>query len=81
MWPLAGWDRGFESRQGHGCLSVVSVVCCQVEVSASDRSLIQRSATDCGVSECDSEALMMMMMMRHRPTRVVEPYKERRTYA
>ena len=29
------WDRGFESRQGHGCLSLVNVVCCQVEVSAS----------------------------------------------
>jgi hypothetical protein len=27
-------DRGFESRRGHGCLSVVSVVCCQVEVCA-----------------------------------------------
>jgi hypothetical protein len=25
---------GFESHRGHGCLSVVSVVCCQVEVSA-----------------------------------------------
>ena len=25
---------GFESRRGHGYLSVVSVVCCQVEVSA-----------------------------------------------
>jgi hypothetical protein len=24
----------FKSHQGHGCLSVVSVVCCQVEVSA-----------------------------------------------
>jgi hypothetical protein len=23
-----------KSRRGHGCLSVVSVVCCQVEVSA-----------------------------------------------
>jgi hypothetical protein len=29
---LACWDCGFESRRGHGCLSVVSVVCCQVEV-------------------------------------------------
>ena len=28
--------RGFESHRGHGCLSVVSVVCCQVEVSATD---------------------------------------------
>ena len=29
--PLACWDCGFESQWGHGCLSVVSVVCCQVE--------------------------------------------------
>jgi hypothetical protein len=35
---------------GHGCLSVVSVVCCQVEVSATGWSLVQRSPTDCGVS-------------------------------
>jgi hypothetical protein len=27
---------------GNGCLSVVSVVCCQVEVSAAGRSLFQR---------------------------------------
>ena len=33
--PLACWDCGFESHRGHGCLSVVSVVCCQVEFSAS----------------------------------------------
>ena len=32
--PLACWDCGFESRRGPGCLSVLSVVCCQVEVSA-----------------------------------------------
>jgi hypothetical protein len=35
LWPLAWWDCGFESRRRHGCLSLVSVVCCQVEVSAS----------------------------------------------
>jgi len=45
---------------GHGCLSVVSVVCCQVEVSVSGRSLVQRIPTDCGVSECDSEACSIM---------------------
>jgi hypothetical protein len=28
--PLYCWDCGFESHRGHGCLSVVSVVCCQV---------------------------------------------------
>jgi hypothetical protein len=38
----------------HGCLSVVSVVCCQVEVSATGRSLVQRSPTECvWVIECD----------------------------
>jgi hypothetical protein len=34
---------GPNSERGHGCLSVVSVVCCQIEVSATGRSLIQRS--------------------------------------
>ena len=37
-------------------LSVVGVVCCQVEVSASGWSLVQRSSTDCGVSECYHES-------------------------
>ena len=36
-------DCGFESNRGHGCLSVVIVVCCQVEVSATNCSLVQRS--------------------------------------
>jgi len=42
--PLAYWDCGFESRRGHECL-----VCCQVEISASGRSLVQKSPTVCGV--------------------------------
>jgi hypothetical protein len=50
--PLACWDRGFESHRGHGYLSVVSVACCQVEVSATSWSLVQRSPTDCGASLC-----------------------------
>ena len=33
LWPFAYWDCGFVSRRGYECLSVVSVVCCQVEVS------------------------------------------------
>jgi hypothetical protein len=46
-----------KSRRGHGCLSVVSVVCCQVEISATSWSLVQRSPTECGVSKlCDREA-------------------------
>jgi len=40
------WDCGFESRRQHWCLSLVSVVYCRVEVSASGRSLVQRSPTD-----------------------------------
>jgi hypothetical protein len=48
----------------HGCLSVVSVVCCQIEVSATGRSLIQRSPTDCGVMFCDRET---SKMRRPRP--------------
>jgi len=34
LWPLACWDWGFESRREHESLSVVCVVCCQVEISA-----------------------------------------------
>jgi hypothetical protein len=33
-------------------LSAVSVVCCQVEVSATSCALVQRSPTDCGASLC-----------------------------
>ena len=40
-------------------VSAVSVVCCQVEVSATGWSLAQRSPTECGVSECDREASTM----------------------
>jgi hypothetical protein len=36
----------------HRFLSLMSVLCCQVEVSATDRSLAQRSHTEC-VSACD----------------------------
>jgi hypothetical protein len=65
--PIACWDCGFESRRGHGCLSLVSVVCCQVEVSAMGWSLVQRSPTERGVSKnCDREATTMR---RPRPPR------------
>ena len=36
----------------HGCLSVVSIVCYQVEVCATSWPLVQRSPTDCGASLC-----------------------------
>jgi hypothetical protein len=37
----------------------VNVVCCQVEVFATSWSLVQRSPTECGVSECDRGASIM----------------------
>ena len=57
--PLVYWDCGFESRRGHGCLSLVNVGCYQVEVFAQGRSLVLRSSTECGVSEYDLEPSIM----------------------
>jgi hypothetical protein len=57
--PLACWNYGFETRWGHGCLSLVKVVCCQVEVSETGWSLVQRSPTERGVCQCDREASIM----------------------
>jgi hypothetical protein len=45
MRRLDFWERGFESHRGHGRLSLLSVGCCQVEVSATGRSLFQKSPT------------------------------------
>jgi hypothetical protein len=47
---------GSNSARELGCLSVVSVVFCQVEVSATGRSLVQMNPTECGVSECDRDS-------------------------
>jgi hypothetical protein len=41
---------GLWSHQGYGCLSLVSVVCCEVEVSVLGWSLIQRSRIECSMS-------------------------------
>ena len=43
--PLTYWECVFESRWGHASLPLVSVVCCQVVVSATGRSLLQTSST------------------------------------
>jgi len=53
---LACWDCGFESRRQHGCLSVVGVVFCEVQVSAAGRSFVQRSPVECvRVTESDHQ--------------------------
>jgi hypothetical protein len=50
----------------------VSVDCCQIEVSATSWSLVQRSPTGCGVSECDCEASIMMQPRPPRGCRAIE---------
>jgi hypothetical protein len=49
-------------------MSVVSVVCCQVEVSASGWSLVQTSPTECGVSK-SCVIVKPRKMRRPRPPR------------
>ena len=40
-------------------MSVVSVVICQIEVSATGRSPVQSNPTECGESECGREASIL----------------------
>jgi hypothetical protein len=57
----------FRIPPGHECLSLVSFVCCQVEVSASGWTLFESSPTECGVtSECHCVAPFAMAMARNR---------------
>jgi len=79
MRPLACWDHGFESHRRHGCLSVVSVMCCQVEVSATSSSLVQRSPTDCGASSCVIKK--PQKWGGHGPRWAAAPQKTKQTYA
>jgi hypothetical protein len=43
---------GSNSLGGMAVCLLLSVVCCQVEVSTTGRSLVQRNPTDFGVSFC-----------------------------
>ena len=83
LWPrgircrsaaASSWDCGFESRREHWYLSHVSVGSCQVEVSASGWSPVQRSTTECGMSESDREVLIL------RPTGGCGAMEKRNTY-
>jgi hypothetical protein len=42
---------------GNDCLSLVSVVCCQVEISALSQPLLWRSRTEGAVTGCDFQNL------------------------
>jgi hypothetical protein len=52
-------------------------VCFQIEISATGRSLVQRSPTECGLSNCDLES---STMRRPWPTRALEPRKKWRRH-
>jgi hypothetical protein len=72
---LAYWDCGFKSRQWHGCLSLRSVACCQVEVSSKGWLLVPRGPTDCGVSsEHDCEVWTMRRLWPTKGCSAVKKY-------
>ena len=52
--------------------SVVSVVCCRVEVSATGRSVLQSSPTECGVPECNRADSTMRTPTPTKGRRVME---------
>jgi hypothetical protein len=44
---LVCWDCRSESCWGHGCLSLVSVLCFHIKISEMGQYLTQRSPTEC----------------------------------
>ena len=46
---LTCWKCGFESRRECGCLFLVHIIFCKVNVSAKGRSHVQSTRTECGV--------------------------------
>ena len=50
--PVAGWVCMFESRRDID-MCLVNVVCCQVEIPGTGRSLDERYPNEYGVSECN----------------------------
>jgi hypothetical protein len=56
--PSGHWLSGIAGSNPVGGMIVclANVVCCQVQVSASDCSLVQRRPAECCMSECDRES-------------------------
>ena len=57
----------------------MSVACCPVEFSATDRSLVQRSSIECGVSESDIEASAMRGLKSFRGCPATRKEKKERS--
>jgi len=77
----ACWDCGFEYRRGRGCPLLLSVVCRKVDVSATGRSLVQRSPTEFIVDAyARARACVCVIACAHLqewpPTLTVRRYKE-----
>jgi hypothetical protein len=68
---VARWVGFWVRTPSEVCMSLVSAVCYQAEVTASDWSLVQRSPIYCEVSECD---YITSIMWRHWPVRSVAPW-------
>jgi hypothetical protein len=58
----------------------LSVVCCQVQISATGSSHVERSPTEYGVSECDREASIMGRPWPTRGCRAMEKYAQAKLF-
>jgi hypothetical protein len=58
-------------------MSLVTVVCCQVEVSATGWSLVQRSSNECGVSK-KCVIVKPRKMRQPMPQGAVEPLEKKK---
>ena len=74
--PLFGRDCGFRTRRQYGCLSIVNVACCQVEVSATGRSLSRGVRPRARVCVCVCVCDRKNSQRIPRPSRGVEPRKK-----
>ena len=49
-WVCGRWPAEIVGSSPTGCMDVCCVMCCQVEVTATSLSFVQRNPTDCGAS-------------------------------
>ena len=75
---VQGQPRSWPPLFYYGYLPLVSVVRCQIEVSAQGWSLFQSSPTECGVSECYREA---SIMRNPGPLEAVTPWGKNTCYS
>jgi len=73
---FACWDCVFEYRREHGCLYLVNVVCCQVEVSRtgcdhSSRGVLPTAVRDCASSGNlrNEEAMALVVLQCNTKTK------------